>query len=95
MPTGEALVNMPLYDQVIGIADSLEIPHGTWWFGFGVLLMVLAGALTWKWTRKAVIAIIVAGVVVAVCAMLTIMPLWFLLMYAALGGGITYVSQRI
>jgi hypothetical protein len=95
MPTGAALTNMPLYNEVLTLADSLDIPHGTWWFGIAVILVILAGGLIFYFTRKSSIALITAGFVVIVCSVLTMMPLWFLLVYAAFAGGITFVSQRM
>lgn len=93
-PTGEGLSNMPFYDDVLRLADSLDIPHGTFWFGLSVLLMVIFGALAWKVTRQAKIGIAVASFVVIICTVLTMMPLAFLLVYFVLAGGITFVSQR-
>ena len=95
MPTGKGLANMPLYDEVLTLADSMSIPHGTWWFAGAIGLMLLIGGLIWKVTRKPIIAIIVAAFVVVICTYLTMMPLWFLLMYLVFAGGVTYVSVRM
>ena len=95
IPSGAALRNMPLYDQIAALANSLAIPEGSWWFGVAVGLMLLVGGLLWRFTRRAALALIAAGFTVVVCVFLGMMPLWFLLVYAAFAGGITFVSQRI
>jgi hypothetical protein len=95
MPSGNAMTNMPFYDEAIGFADSLELPHGTFWFTIAVGLMIIAGGLAYKCTHRAIAAVLVAGGVVIILTLLTMMPLWFLLMYLALGGGSIYVAQRV
>ena len=95
IPSGAALKDMPLYNEIGGLADSLDIPEGTWWFGIAVGIMLLVGGLLWHFTRKAAMAIIAAGFTVIACVFLGMMPLWFLLVYVAFAGGVTFVSQRI
>lgn len=94
-PGGEALENMPLYTQVVELADSLDIPEGSWWFGTAVLIMLVVGGLLWRFTRKATLALIAAGFTVVACSYLGMMPLWFLFVYIAFAGGVTFISQRM
>jgi hypothetical protein len=95
VPTGSALVNMPLYNEIMNLADSLDIPEGTWWMGIAILIMILAGGLIFWVTKKSSVALIVAGFACLVCSALTMIPLWTLLVYACFAGGITFVSQRM
>ena len=94
LPTGEALQDMPLYDFALGFADSLSMPHGTFWMIIGNLAVVVAGALVWKVTKKASVGIIVAAFVSIVCGFLTLLPLMVMVVYIAFAGGVTFVSQR-
>lgn len=93
-PTGSALTNMPLYNEVLALADSLDIPAGSWWFGIAIVIMILAGGLIFWLTKKSSLALIVAGFACLACSILTMIPLWVVLIYAAFAGGMTYVSQR-
>ena len=95
MPSGKAMTNMPFYDEALALADSIQLPRGTFWFILAIGLMVAAGGLSYRLTHKAVVAILVTCVFAAILTALTMMPLWFMVIYLAFGGGITFVSQRV
>ena len=95
MPTGKALTNIPFYDEALGFADSIQLPRGTFWFILGIGLLIAVGGLSYRITHKAVVAILVTCVFVVILTAFTMMPLWFLIIYLAFGGGITFVSQRV
>jgi len=95
VPSGAALTKLPLYDNFVAFADSYGIPQGTMWFNVVILLTIVAGAITYLKVRSPVVTVFVAGFTIVACTMLGMAPLWILLVYALLGGGLIYVTHRM
>lgn len=94
MPTGLGLANMPLYDSALAFADSIELPHGSFWLIIGNLLVLVLGALGWYVTKKPIIGLALGAFVAVVCGFLTMLPLFVMAIYIAFAGGIIYASSR-
>jgi len=94
-PTCNAYSKTPFITFITGAADSMEVPHGTACLmcTMGLIMMVgIAGFFVAGRSEFVLLAIISVGIIAASIA--EALPMWFIAIGIALGGGILYIWKR-
>jgi len=94
-PSGAAIEKMPFYESFVDLAEHYEMPEGTMWLTIALSATILVPVIAFAVVRKAFVAVVVGGLTIAGCSILGMAPLWFIAVYAALGGGLIFVTSRM
>jgi len=84
---------LPVYDPMNKAADALQIPRGSFWMFSGLLLCVASGIITFVISKHAVPPLIVLAVVLALCSLAGLLPMWMMAFTLLFGLGAWQIGR--
>jgi len=94
-PSGSALTKLPFYDAGVATSESIGMPEGSFWLLSAIFLTIIAGVVTLCLPNtNHIAAVVVGGIVFAGLSVLGMAPMWFIVIYVVISGGLIFTVKR-
>jgi hypothetical protein len=87
-------VNLPMGELFNDLATNANIPLDLFWFPLAFGLAVLAGLMSYEFSRSLMVVAIASGVIMVFFSMSGVIPFWTIIIYAIIAAG-CLVSEKV
>lgn len=93
-PDCTSMENWPGYSIINEIADTMHMPHNTFWFLLAMSIVTIVGLFVFAISHSAVFAVIAASGTVIIAVVFTLIPLWIMFVFIVSAAGLSWKELR-